>query len=60
MKEDVNSRIIKKIVEGPYDENTKSFLLWAIREEVARQGARWSYKEEYDTQLRRLCRKDSK
>jgi hypothetical protein len=51
--DDVNVRIIKRIREGPYKENVKKFLVWAIREEFHSQG-KWKYKEAYDREIMRL------
>lgn len=60
MNEDVNVRIIKKLQDGRYKENVKEFLLWAIREEFQRQGSRWIFKDEYNSQIITLLKKESK
>jgi hypothetical protein len=57
MKKDVSDKIIKKIQDGPYEENVKKFLLWAIREEFGNRGkSRWIFKESYDSQISYLSR----
>ncbi len=60
MNEDVNVRIIKKLKDGQYKENVKEFLLWAIREEFQRQGSRWIFKDEYNSQISTLLKKEVK
>jgi metal-dependent HD superfamily phosphatase/phosphodiesterase len=60
MSEDVNDRIIKKIYDGPYKKNVKEFLLWAIREELHKQGTKWIYKDEYNLKINHWCDKETK
>ena len=57
MERDVNIKIIEKIKNGPYEDNIKKFLLWAIREEFANRGkSKWMFKEKYDAQISYLSR----
>ena len=58
MTEDVSSRIMKKIKEGPQRQKLQDFLLWAIHEEFIHDSGRWIYKDAYDKKINSLCRED--
>ena len=53
MKEDVNSRIIKKLQESKYQNNLTEFIITLIRAEFAHKDqARWNYSDLYDKNIK--------
>jgi len=60
MKEDTNSRIIKKLQGGTYRKNVSVFLADAIREEFEkRELTRWNFKETYDRLIERYAEQEN-
>lgn len=60
MKEDINSRIIKKLQEGKYRKNVSVFLVDAIREEFVRgEPKRWNFKDTYDRLIEKYAAQEN-
>lgn len=59
MKEDINLRIINKLMGRSYEKHVSSFLIDAIREEFQRrEQKRWKSKETYERLIEKYARQE--
>ena len=59
MKEDINLRIINKLMGRSYEKHVSSFLIDAIREEFQRrEQKRWNSKETYERLIEKYARQE--